>query len=278
MSEANDPGYGLLHQTSGIEQTRNPRYVRNLPASRVFTWLGDGWRDLWTHPWMSLAYGVAIFLVTVLLIWSLVAFGWDYILFPALAGLIVLGPVLAAGLYDKSQALTAGEKPSLGRSLRVRPQAGGQIFFIGVLLTLVALLWMRAAVLIYALFFGYGPFPGMNHIVDLLLTTPSGWAMLVTGTAIGGLFAAFAFAISVFSVPMMLNERTDAVTAMGISMTMVWNNLRVTIAWGAVVLLLLILCVLTALVGLIIIFPLLGHATWHAYRDIRGPEADEAAR
>jgi uncharacterized membrane protein len=277
MSDADDPAYGLLRQTSGIEQTRNPRYAQNLPLSRVFAWLGAGWRNLWVQPLMSLAYGFGIFLATVVLLWTLVTFGWDYILFPALSGLIILGPVLAAGLYDKSQALAAGETPSLGRSLRVRPRAGGQIFFIGLLLSLVMLLWMRAAVLIYALFFGYRPFPGMDHIVSLLLTTPSGWAMIVTGTFVGGLFAAFSFAISVFSVPMMLNERTDAVTAMGTSMTMVWNNLRVMIAWGAVVLVLLIVCGLTALLGLIVIFPLLGHATWHAYRDIRRLEAGEEA-
>ena len=277
MSEADRPEYGLLRQTSGIEQTRNPRYARHLPLSRVFDWLGAGWRDLWTYPFMSLAYGLGVFLATILTLWTLVSFGWDYILFPALSGLVVIGPVLAAGLYDKSQALAAGEPPSLGRSLRVRPRSGGQVFFIGLLLSLVMLLWMRAAVLIYALFFGYRPFPGIDHIVELLLTTPPGWAMIATGTVVGGLFAALGFAISVFSVPMMLSEQRDAVTAMGLSMTMVWNNIHIMVAWGALVLVLLILCGVTALLGLIVIFPLLGHATWHAYREIRGVEADEEA-
>ncbi len=103
----------------------------------------------------------------------------------------------------------------------------------------------------------------------MLFTTPTGWAMLVVGTLVGGLFAAFAFAISVFSIPMLLDRRTDALTAMGTSMAMVWNNIVPMIAWGAIVLVLFIVSIATLLIGLIVIFPLLGHATWHAYRAMR---------
>jgi uncharacterized membrane protein len=131
---------------------------------------------------------------------------------------------------------------------------------------------MRAAVLVYALFFGVRPFPGLDHIAAMLLTEPIGWAMLVVGTAIGGLFASFAFAISVFSIPMLLDRRTDALTAMGTSMALVWNNLVPMVVWGAIVLVLFAVSVVTGLLGLIVIFPLLGHATWHAYRTVARPE------
>jgi uncharacterized membrane protein len=97
--------------------------------------------------------------------------------------------------------------------------------------------------------------------------------MLFVGTAIGGLFAAFAFAISVFAVPMLLDRRVDALTAMGTSMRLVWNNLHPMIAWGAMVLVLFAVCIATGLFGMIVIFPLLGHATWHAYKAIARPEA-----
>ena len=90
--------------------------------------------------------------------------------------------------------------------------------------------------------------------------------MLIVGTAVGGLFAAFSFAISAFSIPMLLDERIDALTAMGTSMALVWNNLPVMLAWGAIVLALFVLGLATGLLGLIVVFPLLGHATWHAYR------------
>src|SRR3546814_15569514 len=83
------------------------------------------------------------------------------------------------------------------------------------------LLWMRAAVIIYALFFGVRPFPGIDHIAPMLFTSSTGIAMLVVGTLIGGLFAAFSFAISAFSIPMMLDQRVDALTAMGTSWALV---------------------------------------------------------
>ena len=93
--------------------------------------------------------------------------------------------------------------------------------------------------------------------------------MLVVGTVTGGLFAAFSFAIGAFAIPMLLAERTDAFTAMGTSISLVWNNLPVMITWGAIVLALFALSLASGLLGLIIIFPLLGHATWHSYRAIR---------
>ena len=99
------------------------------------------------------------------------------------------------------------------------------------------------------------------------------WAMLAVGTAVGGLFAAFSFAISAFSIPMLLNEDVDAFTAMGSSMALVWNNLRVLLIWAAIVLLLFLASLATGMLGLIVIYPLLGHATWHAYRAVEASPA-----
>ena len=268
MSEA-DKTYCLLTETSSIEETRNPARQRHLPAQAALDWLKAGWRDMLVQPGLSVAYGGTVFAITVLLLWMLVASGRDYILFPAIAGYMIVAPVLAIGLYEKSRALEAGEHPTLSTMLLVRPRAGAQVFFTGLLLCLLMLGWMRAAVLLYALFFGVRPFPGLDGIISILFTTPMGWAMLIVGTLVGGLFAAFAFAVSVFSVPMLLDRRTDALTAMGTSMAMVWNNLTPMVAWGAVVLALFAVSAVTGFLGFIVIFPLLGHATWHAYRAIR---------
>ena len=117
----------------------------------------------------------------------------------------------------------------------VRPASGYQAVFLGLILLLLFLLWQRAAVLLYALHIGVRPFPGFDEILPMLFTTWFGWSLLIAGTLVGAIFAAFAFAISVFSVPMMLEERTDALTAMGISMALVWNNLAVMLVWGAIV-------------------------------------------
>ncbi|WP_315918307.1 DUF2189 domain-containing protein [Mesorhizobium sp. SP-1A] len=244
------------------------RRRRNLPASAAFGWLAAGWRDLWNHPGPSLAYGIAVFAVSLAIVWGLFAFRLDYILFPALAGFMVVGPLIAIGLYQKSRAIEQGEPVSLRNMLLVNARSGGQVLFTGAILCLLMLLWMRAAVIVYALFFGLRPFPGLDHIAQMLFVTPTGWAMLLVGSAVGGLFAAFSFAISTFSVPMLLDQKVDAFTAMGTSISLVWNNKPVMLTWGLIVLALFLLSVATGLVGLIIAFPLLGHATWHSYRAI----------
>lgn len=267
MTDAHD--YGLLSETSTVKETLDPNKQRHLPVSTVFAWLGAGWRDLWHNPLPSLAYGILVAALSAGLIYAMFAFGWDYVLFPALSGFMIVAPVVAIGLYEKSRILEAGGKTSLDRMLVANAGSGAQVIFAGVLLTLLALVWMRAAVLLYALFFGYRAFPGFDQMLVLLVTTPLGWGLLFTGTIVGGLFASLAFAISAFSIPMLLNERTDAFTAMGVSFALVWNNVWVMIAWGAVVMMLVALSLATALIGMIIVFPLLGHATWHAYRAVR---------
>lgn len=259
----------LVSELSDIEETRNVKYKRDLSYGAPFRWLGYGWRDLWTNPVPSLLYGLGVFIGSLVFIVYMIDTGRDYFLFPALAGFMIVGPLVAAGLYLKSRNIEKGERVTLRSMLAVQPRAGAQVFFTGMLLTMVMLLWMRAAVIVYALFFGVRPFPGLDHVTEMLVTTPTGWAMLVVGSLIGALFAGFAFAVSVFSIPMLLDRRVDALTAMGVSMAMVWNNLNPMLMWGAIVLVLFLLCVATGLIGLIVIFPWLGHATWHAYREMR---------
>lgn len=244
-------------------------YARHLAPGAAFDWLRAGWRDLTTDLGPSLLYGIFVFLLSGGIVAGLVWLGWDYALFPAIAGFLVFAPALAIGLYDKSRALETGEPVSLRHMLLPHARAGGQVLFTGALLCGVMLLWMRAAVIIYALFFGLRPFPGLDHIVSMLLTTSTGLAMLIVGTLVGGLFAAFSFAISAFSIPMMLDRRVDALTAMGTSWALVWNNLHAMLVWAAIVLALFVLSVATGMIGLIIVFPWLGHATWHAYRAVR---------
>lgn len=244
-------------------------YARDLAPGAALGWLRAGWRDLTTDPVPSLLYGLFVFGLSLAIMAGLIWLAWDYALFPAIAGFLVFAPALAIGLYDKSRALERDEPVSLRHMIAPHARAGGQILFTGALLCGVMLLWMRAAVILYALFFGVRVFPGIDHIAAMLFTTPTGIAMLVVGTLVGGLFAAFSFAISAFSIPMMLDERIDALTAMGTSWALVWNNLPTMLVWGALVLALFILSVATGFVGLIIVFPWLGHATWHAYRAIR---------
>ena len=242
---------------------------RNVPNAAAFGWLSAGWRDLKVKPGTSLLYGFSVYVVSVAVVGGLFAFALDYILFPAFAGFMVVGPLIAVGLYEKSRRISQGIPVTLTNMIFVRPSSGGQVLFMGALLGLLMLFWIRAAVILYALFYGLQPFPGLDDILPTLFGTPSGWALLVVGSLVGGLFASFSFAISVFAVPMLLDRQVDALTAMGTSMALVWQNLQVMLIWGAIVVALFVVGVATGLLGLIIVFPLLGHATWHAYQEMR---------
>lgn len=242
---------------------------RDVRPAAAFSWLKAGWRNFAARPGLSLAYGVLVFAISILIVGGLFRFGYDYILFPALSGFLVVGPLIAAGLYEKSWRLAEGLPVTLSSMMFVTARSGGQILFVGVLLSMLVVLWMRAAVLLYAIFFGLLPFPGLNEIVGILIGTPRGWVLIVVGSLVGGLFAAFSFAISVFGIPMLLAERTDALTAMGRSMAIVWNNRPVMLTWGAIVTGLSVLSMATGMIGLIVVFPVLGHATWHAYSAMR---------
>ena len=145
MSET-EKSYWLLSETSGIGETRDPGLQRHLPLLEGLRWLSAGWRDFWTRPSSSIAYGVGVFVLSVAFVWTLVGFGRDYILFPALAGFLIIAPFLAIGLYEKSRAIEEGREIGLGSMLRVRASAGAQVFFTGLLLCLLMLLWARAAV------------------------------------------------------------------------------------------------------------------------------------
>lgn len=179
----------------------------------------------------------------------------DYALFPATAGFLILAPMLAIGLYEKSRALEQGRPVRLAAMLAPRPRSGGQLLFTGAMLCVLMLLWNRAAIIVYALFYGVRPFPGLGHVTQELFGTPHGLAMLAVGSAVGALFAGFSFAISVFAIPMLLDKRIDALTAMGTSWALVWNNLPALIVWGAVVLALFLASIVTGMLGLIVVFP-----------------------
>ncbi|MFA7588598.1 MAG: DUF2189 domain-containing protein, partial [Novosphingobium sp.] len=109
-------------------------YARNLPLGSAINWLGAGWRDLWTTPGPSLAYGLAVFILSLGIVLGLILFGWDFALFPVAAGFLILGPILAIGLYAKSRALEEGQPVTLGRMILPDVPSVGQLLFTGAML------------------------------------------------------------------------------------------------------------------------------------------------
>lgn len=245
-------------------------YARHLPARAALDWLAAGWRDLATAPGFSLAHGAAVVALSWAGLWALHASGLLYLALPALSGFLIVGPFLAVGLYDRSRRISLGGRAGRVPAARFPRGSASQIAYAGLLLGLLVLFWLRAADLLYALFFGLHPFPGAAEAFSNVLTTPRGWTLIATGMLVGGLFAAFAFAISVFSLPMMATTRRDALTAMGLSFVMTVQNLRPMLTWGVIVTTGVALSALTGLAALLVVFPVLGHGTWHAWRAIHG--------
>ncbi len=251
------------------------KYARDLPAGSALQFLAAGWADFRAAPLQSFAYGLILTLLSYAVIALLAWAGLLYLTLPSLSGFLIIGPFLAVGLYETARRHALGQTVSLKEMLLLQPASGAQLAYAGLLLCLLVLFWLRAADLLYALFFGLSPFPGAIEAFRNAFTTPRGFALIGTGTLVGGLFAAFAFAISLFSIPMLIDKRTDALTAIGKSFVMTTQNLPLAIGWGFIVAAGLGLSVATGLLGLIVVFPLLGYGTWHLYLAITdtGPAA-----
>ncbi|AHD08895.1 DUF2189 domain-containing protein [Phaeobacter gallaeciensis] len=231
------------------------RVIQENPAQVVQRWLVAGWRDLRANPGFSLGYGMALVLGGWALIWLLSMSGTGWMLLPLLAGGVLIGPVATVGLY----AVARGKREVASK---------GQIALVGAILMVFALTWIRAATVLFAIVYGLRPFAGFTETLQLLLSTQEGWVLMVTGSLTGGLFAALGFAVSAFSIPMLVDRKIDGFSAMGLSFNAATHNFWLCVWWGAAITFLIALGILTGLLGLAIVFPLLGYATWHAYADL----------
>ena len=163
---------------------------------------------------------------------------------------------------------------TLGAVLEGARAAPGQLGFFGAILAFCYFVWLQLASLLFMLFFGGRPWPPASDFVPTLLFTPHGLGLLVTGTIVGGILAAVVFAISVISVPLLMTRRIDAVSAMAASVRAVLVNRQPMALWAALIAGFMALGIATLFVGLVVMFPLVGHATWHAFRDVVRDEPD----
>ena len=230
---------------------------RKVPASAPIEWLRLGWQDLRRAPRQSLGYGLVLFALSWVVLLGALRIGGLALLVGLLSGFVFLGPVLAVGLYSISCQLERGQKPRLGRCLAdSRRQIANALVF-SLLLLIVFLIWARAASMIHVFF----PLRAEPGLADLL------W-FLGIGSAVGSIFAALIFAAAAFSLPMILDRRADMVTAVLTSIHAVRENLPAMAVWAGWIVLLVGIGLLTGLLGLIVALPVIGHATWHAYRQV----------
>ncbi|MGE5669036.1 MAG: DUF2189 domain-containing protein [Betaproteobacteria bacterium] len=224
-------------------------------------WLALGWRDFRSCPLIGAFYGTCFMIMG----WTLMVV---YETAPAYvmalsAGFLLTGPFLCLGLYRASQRLERGEKPNLADSLFAFEARAGTLGIFGLVLLVLELLWGRATLVIFAL-----SFDGMPDLRGSLLALASpaniGFTLAWLGT--GAIFAAIIFSVSVVSIPMILDRQTDAITAGLASLRVVLTQTPVMLLWGALVTGLVTLALLPWFAGLPILGPVIGHASWHAYR------------
>ena len=239
--------------------------IRQIGTDRPFAWLRAGWQDLKANPLPSLAYGLLFAIGGDLII--LAALGHPHLLTVAISGFFLVAPLLAAGLYELSRCHARGERLMFIDSLRCFRRNGQSIAFFGLILALVMLFWERVSAVSFALIAIDSPGAASAYLSDLVFSGGH-LAFTVTWMGLGGLLALGVFAISVVAVPLLLDRDTDVATAMMTSLRTFGLNTGPLLLWAGLIVTLTLLGFATLLFGLVVIMPVLGHASWHAYRDL----------
>lgn len=253
--------------TTGNPATENgPQASGNLTLDDPWRWMSAGWRDMWAMPGISLFYGVLFATISLLLALSLFLVELSSIVLPLAAGFMLVGPLFAVGLYEASRRLESGEALNLKDVLLVKTASPAQLAFLGALLMLALLAWMRIASLLFALFFGLEGFPPLPDFLPTLVFSPYGLGLLVVGTGVGAVIAFAVFAVSALSVPMLMHRDVDAISAVLASVRVVRENPGPMLLWAWIIAVVMAVGMATFFVGMVLAFPLVGHATWHAYR------------
>ncbi len=244
--------------------------VFDLPLNRlapgdITRWLALGWADFRRAPGIGLFYGGCFAAMGWLLLYVFRhAPAWTLALS---AGFLLMGPFLCVGLYDVSRKLERGEPPDFGDSLTAWDTRLGTMAIFGGVLLILEMLWGRASLVIFAVSFdGMPDFKGSL----LALLDPDNLGFIVAYVGVGAVFAGLIFAVSVVSIPMILDRQTDAITAGLTSLRLCLTQPGVMLLWGATLTLLVVLALLPAFLGLLLVGPVLGHASWHAYRGAVG--------
>lgn len=242
--------------------------IRKIELDRPWQWLVKGWQDMRRSPTVSYTYGVLAALTGYVLTFGLLWLDMLYLLLPLMAGFLIVGPVLTVGLYEVSRRAEHGQTTSLAEAMAAFRRNSSQIALVGMALMLLMFTWARLAAMIFFLYFGLQPPSFENLIVSTFLQADT-LPFLIVGTAVGGALALLTFSISVVSIPLLLDRpQANVVDAIATSFRTVQTNFVPMLFWGALIVVFTAAGLATLYLGLIVTLPLIGHATWHAYRDL----------
>lgn len=249
--------------------------VRTVGAGQPLSWLRRAWRDLSRCGWISLLHGMAIALIGAVMLW--VAHDRFWFMAGAFSGFLLVGPVLATSLYALSRGLERGERPGFAKVLetwlnwkqgRIQPWGEAQWHLVqfGALLALAGTAWVLISA---GLITWLAPVPitSPQVFIEQVVLTREGW-LFEAWLALGGALVAPIFASTVITIPLLLDRQVSIGQAIAASWQVVFANPVPMAFWGALIMLLTLLGFATALFGLVLLVPLLGHASWHAYRDL----------
>lgn len=252
---------------SQLQGAAAPIALQPLRLADPFRWLTQGLRDVRAAPGVSLFYGACFWCMALLL-------GWVFRTRPEYtmslaSGCLLVGPFLAMGLYDTSRRREAGLAPELSSSLTCWDSRLGSMGMLVLVLVVLELLWGRASLVVFAVFFNTG-MPSTTGVLQAVFN-PQNWSFVAVYALVGGVFAALVFSTSVVSIPMILDRNTDALTAGITSMRAVLENSLTMLVWGALITALVAVSLWFWGAGLLVAGPVLGYASWHAYRAAVGP-------
>ena len=239
-------------------------------------WLKRGFEDLKRAPGISLAYGLIFVGLGLFIISGLWLIDQSSLIPIAMSGFALVAPALAIGIYQISRAIARGEAPRFRVMITRYPSRMSQIGFMSVILALLFMVWFRVAQFLYIGIVPAGTEFDLNTFIPFLLTHASGLTLLIVGTALGAILASIAFSISVLTFPMLVDQDVDAVTALVASIRAVFSQPFVLLTWAWLIAFWVIVGSAFFVIGLAITFPLLAHASWHAYKDF-APQPEPSA-
>jgi len=243
----------------------DPR-VRALSVDDVSAALADGLRDFRAAPTFGLLIGAIYAVGGNLMLAFFASFDMLWLAYPMAAGFALVAPFAATGLYETSRRLATGESTAMSDLIgAVPPHAKRELAYMALVTAFGLIVWIYAAGFVYALFFGLRP-ADYTDIVTAVVSTPRGVAFLMTGNALGAVLATVIFSISVVSYPLLLDRDRDFVTAMITSIRVVLAAPMILMGWGIFVATMLVIAMVPMFLGLVVVLPWLGHASWHLYR------------